>query len=105
MVRGSSLGLICATLLLLATTPVVLAHAHDDLVAESTQMGPIPVPLSAAVMNSSSTLPQSYVTLPALGGLMLGHIILMTIAWIIFLPICKYILEQQPFFQLLITML
>ena len=105
MVQGSTLGLICATFLLLAATPVVLAHAHDDLVAESKQMGPVPVPLSAAIMNSSSALPQSYFNLPALGGLMLGHIILMTIAWIIFLPICKYILKQQPFFPLLIAML
>ena len=91
MVQESTLGLICATLLLLATTPVVLAHGHDDHVAESTKMGPVPVPLSAAIMNSSSASPQSYFTYPALGGLMLGHIILMTIAWIVFLPICKYI--------------
>ena len=84
---------------------MVLAYAHDDLVPESNQMGPVPVPLSAAIMNSSSTLPQSYFNLPALGGLMLGHIILMTIAWIVFLPICKYILEQQPFFLLLTAML
>lgn len=91
MVQASTLGLICATLLLLATTPVVLAHGHDDHVAESTKMGPVTLPLLAAVMNSSNASPQSYFTFPALGGLMLGHIILMTIAWIIFLPICKYI--------------
>ena len=105
MVQGSSLGLTCATLLLLAATPVVLAHAHDDHVAESTQTGPVPVPLSGAIMNSSSTLPQSYFNLPALGGLMLGHIILMTIAWIVFLPICKHSLKQQPFFPQLIALL
>lgn len=39
MVQASTLGLICATLLLLATTPVVLAHGHDDHVAESTKNG------------------------------------------------------------------
>ena len=105
MVQASSLELICATLLLLPATPVALAHAHDDPVAESTQMGPVPVTLSAAIMNSSSTLPQSYFNLPGLGGLMLGHIILMTIAWIVFLPICKYILKQQPFFLQLTAML
>lgn len=98
MVHTSSLRLICATLLL-ATTPVILAHGHNDHASETVNMGPAPTSLSAASMNSSSAPPQSYFTYPALGGLILGHIVLMTVAWSIFLPIGKHISKRQtPFF-------
>lgn len=86
MVHTTSLRLIGATLLLTSTT-VVLAHGHDNHAGETTDMGPLPSPMSAASMNSSSALPQSYFAYPAMGGLLLGHIVLMTLAWFFVLPI------------------
>lgn len=98
MVHTSSLRLIRAALLL-ATTSVVLAHGHDGHAGETADLGPAPSSMSAVSMNSTSVSPQSYFTYPALGGLVLGHIVLMTVAWFFLLPISKHIPKpQQPFF-------
>lgn len=86
MVHTSSLRLIGA-IVLLATTSVVLAHGHDDHAGEPANIGSAPSSMSAASMNSSSASLQSYLTYPALGGLMLGHIVVMTAAWVFVLPI------------------
>ena len=94
MVHTSSLRLIGATALL-ATTSLVLAHGHDDHAGEMADTGSTPSSMSIATVNSSSVSPQSYFTYPALGGLMLGHIILMTVAWFLVLPISKYIPQCQ----------
>ena len=83
MVHTSSLKLFGATLLL-APIRVVLAHGHDNHAGE---MGPVPSPMSATSMNTSIVPPQSYFTYPAMGGLMLGHVLLMTLAWFFLLPI------------------
>ncbi len=94
MVHTSSLRLIGATLLL-ATTPLVLAHGHDDHAGGTADLGPASSSISATSMNSSSVSPQSYFTYPALGGLMLGHIVVMTIAWFFVLPVGKHISKAQ----------
>ena len=85
MVHTSSFKLIGATLLLVPTT-VVLAHGPDDHAGGT---GHPPSSMPAASMTSSSPLPQSYFSYPALGGLMLGHVILMTFAWFFVLPISE----------------
>ena len=83
MVHTSSFKLIGAALLLVPTT-VVLAQGHDNHTGETR---PSPSSMPAATMGSSSPSPQSYFGYPALGGLMLGHVILMTLAWFFVLPI------------------
>lgn len=97
MVHTSSLRLIGA-ILLLATTSVVLAHGHDDHAGKTANIGSAPSSMSAASMNSSSASLQSYFTYPALGGLMLGHIVVMTAAWLFVLPIGKHTSEWQHLF-------
>ena len=94
MVHTSSLRFIGATLLL-AITSVVLAHGHDDHAGETTDLGLTPSSMSAVSMNLTSASPQSYFTYPALGGLVLGHIVLMTVAWFFVLPISKHILLRN----------
>ena len=86
MVHTSNFFRIVVTLLLASTT-VVLAHGHDSHAGETAKIGHVPSPLSTAGMNSSSTSPQSYFTYPASRGLILGHIILMILAWFFVLPI------------------
>ena len=98
MVHTTSLRLIGATLLLTSTT-VVLAHGHDNHAGETTDMGPLPSPMSAASMNSSSASPQSYFAYPAMGGLMLGHIVVMTLAWFFVLPIGEPIILYSNHFS------
>lgn len=93
MVHTLSLRFIGATLLL-ATTSVVLAHSHDDHPGEMADIGSVPSSLSIANINSSSVSPQSYFTYPGLNGLMLGHIVLMTVAWLFVLPIGKHIYQR-----------
>ncbi len=88
MVHTSNFKLIGATLLLAPTT-VLLAHGHDNHAGETANMGPVPNSMAAASMNSSSVSPQSYFTYSASSGFMLGHVILMTIAWFFVLPIGK----------------
>lgn len=83
-----------SALLLLAITPVVLAHGHDDHVGETANMGPASSSMSAASMNLSSASPQSYFIYPALRGLMLGHIFFMIVAWFFVLPIGKDISKR-----------
>ena len=97
MVHTSSLKLIGATLLL-ATISIVLAHGHDDHPSEMADTGSVPSSLSIATINSSSVSPQSYFTYPGLNGLMLGHIVLMTVAWFFILPISKHISQCQHSF-------
>lgn len=102
MVHTSNFRLIGVTLLL-ATTSFVLAHGHDDHAgdhaSEPAKLEPTPNPVSAASMNSLGASPQSYFTYPALRGLMLGHIILMTIAWFFVLPIGKHISTRRLAFS------
>ena len=85
MVYTSRLKLIAVTLLLAPTT-VVLAHGHDNHAGEAKYALS---PTSAASMNSSSTSPASYFTYPAFRGLILGHVVLMVLAWFLILPVGK----------------
>ena len=66
-------------------------------------MGPAPSSMSAASMNLSSASPQSYFTYPALSGLMLGHIVLMSVAWVFVLPVGKHIWNGDPSFPLILV--
>ena len=97
MVHTSSLILIVVTSLLAPTT-VVLVHGHDNHAGIAAGMGPVPTPMSAASINMSSTSPQSYFTYPSARGLILGHIVLMTLAWFLILPIGEPSLLLITFF-------
>ena len=100
MVHTSSFKGIAVTLLLASTT-VVLAHGHDDHAGETANMAHVPIPMSTASMNSSSMSPQSYFTYPASRGLILGHVILMVLAWFFVLPISEPSLLRIATFILL----
>ena len=100
MVHTSSRNLIAATLLLAPTT-VVLAHGHDSHAGETANMGSMTSFMSAPSMNSSSVSPHSYFTYPALGGLMLAHIVFMILAWIFALPIGEPDLRYSIMYLLL----
>ena len=85
-------------LFLLGALPLALAHGHESHDGEMEGMGAPKTAhlasshsMSVAAMNSSSAAPQSYFTYPNYGGLMLAHIVLMTIAWFFFLPISECI--------------
>ena len=86
-------------LFLLGALPLALAHGHESHDGEMEGMGAPKMAhlassdsMSAAAMNSSSAAPQqSYFTYPNYGGLMLAHIVLMTIAWFFILPISECI--------------
>ena len=86
MIHTSGLKLI-GVILLLVPTAVVLAHGHDNHDGETANMGPVPNPITAASMNLSDASLQTYFTYPAMAGLMVGHIVLMTLAWFFVLPI------------------
>ncbi|KAL9126404.1 MAG: hypothetical protein Q9217_004532 [Psora testacea] len=75
--------------------PRAFAHGHDDPgnggmggggapVAHST---PLASDIASANMTSSQSSPESYFAFPEFGGLILAHIVLMTIAWFFLLPI------------------
>ena len=85
MVHKSSLQFIRATFLL---APSALAYGHGND-AKTARIGPAPDSMSVVSMNSSSASTQSYFSYPDRSGLMLGHIVLMSIAWALVLPIGK----------------
>ena len=82
-------------LLLLGFFPGALAHIHDEQGVGTVGGGVIvtavpPYAMPSVTVNATvSAAPESYVTYPAFGGLMLGHIITMTVAWFFMLPICQ----------------
>ena len=97
MVLGKGLASL-ASIALIATTCLVVAHGHDDegrpdmetdmqtasitpmLNASTTPVTPPPAPSSQ----------ESYFMYPAYQGLMFTHILLMTVAWFFMLPIGRY---------------
>lgn len=87
--------IIAASLLELA--PLALAHGHDNPGGDGMDVG---APSHASLvefvahanMSASSASPQSYFSLPQDSNLILGHIVLMTLAWFFVLPIG----EQRP---------
>ena len=69
--------ILVAGLLFLNAIPRTLAHGHGVDSGEGMKMG-----------NATGSAPMgSYFTYPSMGGTMLGHIIVMTIAWFFMLPI------------------
>lgn len=81
-------------LALLQAVPEAAAHDHVDHNSEMKEMGMAMASTAAASMIPSATAngsmfmgPESYFSYPAMSGLMMGHIVLMTIAWILVLPI------------------
>lgn len=71
---------------LLATWPLVVAHGHDDEMKTGIGASEVARP----IISSISTLsPQSYFQYGERSRLLSGHIILMSIAWILVLPIGK----------------
>ena len=74
--------------------PHALAHGDDDGEGENMKMSaqaPPTFSISSAIPSASTmaaaSSPESYFAYPKFGGLMLAHIVLMTIAWLFVLPI------------------
>ena len=74
-----------AALLLLASLPIVVTHTHgnDGSVMAALKSASTNTTLSAT--NTASL--ESYFAYSEHGGLMLAHIVLMTVAWVFVLPI------------------
>lgn len=89
MVHTQSLQLLTA-LAVVQGLPRVLAHGHDDSNVMEPTSG-----LGADLMNATSTSmnmkapqpPQSYFSEPNHSGVLLAHIVLMTIGWFFVLPV------------------
>lgn len=85
------------SLILLGLVPLIAAHGDDETEMDldmSMQMSStataIDTATASAVMNSTAMAePSSYFRHPEHGGLMVAHIILMTIGWVFVLPICE----------------
>ena len=81
---------------MLGAVPLALSHGHGSDDGEMEGMGVSKTAhfttsnsTLAVSMNLSTVAPQSYSTYPNYGGLMLAHIVLMTIAWFFILPISE----------------
>lgn len=96
VVHTNQLNLI-AVLLLLRVLPEALAHGHGDSMAMRVSSG-IDVHFSNSTTSFANMTfaqsPQSYFAYSKYSGLMLGHIGLMTIAWVFVLPIGESALEN-----------
>lgn len=97
MVQPQNLAFL-AVFALLRSIPYVGAHDHQASVGEAPNTGmpmayPAVTPMSMpfALLNRTESSEQSYFAYPNYGGLMLAHIVLMTVAWFFILPIGKYI--------------
>ncbi len=83
------------TLALLGAIPLTLAHGHGDESGEGMDMGAATAVVMTSVLPSATANASdpatggSYFTYPSMGGMMLGHIVVMTIAWFFMLPIGK----------------
>ena len=101
MVHLRTLSLLSTVLLsFFHVLPRALAHAHDDaaegaieMVASVAHSGPLSSDTSSANMSASYNPPESYFAYPEFGGLMLAHIVLMTVAWFFILPIGQSFLQ------------
>ena len=92
MVHRQVIALSTALSLLQAASHA-LAHGDDVHSSEVKNMG-APTAMAVASITPSPTAnaslhmaPESYFSYPAMSGLMMGHIIVMTIAWFFILPI------------------
>ncbi|KAI9643305.1 hypothetical protein NHQ30_007924 [Ciborinia camelliae] len=77
-------------LILLGLVPLIAAHRDEEPDMDtSMQMSSIATATATpAINNTAVTEPSSYFRHPEHGGLMVAHIILMTIGWVFVLPIC-----------------
>lgn len=87
--------LLTTALSLLEALTLTAAHGHDSYATGAEGSGPSevaqnslpPNSTAAAVMISLSASPSSYFSYAPYSGLMLAHILLMTIAWFFILPV------------------
>ena len=90
----SSIGsaAVIAATLMLAALPRVLAHGHDLHIdptpVSATGLSISPSPTQVSVHTSASGPSPSYFDQPS-QGLMLAHITLMTVDWLLVLPLCR----------------
>jgi hypothetical protein len=81
-----------SAVLLLAALPLVAAHgdehAHSGMAMD---MGSIHINMTSAATTATTSpdVPHNYFRYPGFAGWMYAHIILMTIAWAVVLPIGK----------------
>lgn len=101
MIRRDSLSIL-TLLTLLALLPLAIARSHESYADSTSDMGPSEAAGMTALSNSTfpvmvnltSAISQSYFSYPHFSGLILAHIVLMTIAWVFILPIGKAYLQH-----------
>lgn len=79
-----------AALVLLEAVPLALGQGHDDQEGEMSGVGAPKILQMMSDTNSTIMSSQSYFTYPEHGGLVLAHIVIMTIAWFFILPIGEW---------------
>ncbi|KAF7876645.1 hypothetical protein EAF04_001730 [Stromatinia cepivora] len=82
-----------SSLILLGLLPLIAAHGDDEPEMDmGMQMSSVATTIATAtdstVMNNTEVAESSYFQYPEHGGLMVAHIILMTIGWVFVLPLC-----------------
>lgn len=82
-----------SSLILLGLLPLITAHGDDEPEMNmGMQMSSVSTTIATAtdstVVNNTNIAESSYFQHPELGGLMVAHIILMTIGWVFVLPLC-----------------
>ena len=86
--------LILASAFLLGLASVAVAHGHDDNRMDMAEPA-LPRPTLASAGNATTQADvQTYFRYSEHSGLLMAHIILMTVAWVFVLPIGKWLLEN-----------
>jgi hypothetical protein len=79
-----------AVVVLLGLVSVVGAHGHDGDMKMDMGEQSVSRPTIATISNTTDAGPQSYFQYGEHSGLLVAHILLMTIGWIFILPIGKH---------------
>lgn len=87
---------IAVTLALFATLPMVVAHGGGGSVADEhgTDTHAHASHENVVEQMNESEYPPTYFSHPEYAGLIYAHIVLMSLAWIIILPLGKYVLAS-----------
>lgn len=87
------------TLLLLCLLSVALAHGHDEGEAMDVSGGEMGHNTTPNPSNATDSGPPSYFRHTEYSGLMLAHIVLMSVGWIFILPIGMFVQETARYFS------
>lgn len=89
---SNCISLASSAVLLLAALPLVTAHGDEDVHREMTMdMGSAYINMtSTSVAATTPDVPHNYFRYQGFAGWMYAHIVLMTIAWAVVLPVGKF---------------